>query len=141
ILDGAAARPKDHDFPGRTRLRHRAAVEFGDHAGPHQRGFAAARGSDNRQETGRTQELQQSCSLLLTAEEHVVFVAAEGAETGDRVGPRLGSGIHHSVSFDRRSDVTKPASKAGSKASPACRTTSTETLLKRSLRWLNGGAR
>ena len=61
-------------------------VKLGDHAGPHQRRLAAARGADDRQESVRSQQLEQSGGLLLAAEEEVVLVAAKRAQAGKRIG-------------------------------------------------------
>src|SRR5262249_43789342 len=137
----AATWSQEDDFPGRAGPRHRAAVQLGDHAGPHQRRLAAARGADHGQESVRAQQLQERRGLLLAAEEQVVLVAAKGAETRERVGTPSGMGAHHWASFDRWSDVRNPPRTAGSKVSPACRRTSVDTLLNRSFRRLNGGAR
>ena len=60
VLDGAAAGPENHHLPGRAGLGHGAAVQLGDHAGPHQRRLAAARGADDRQESVRSQQLQRA---------------------------------------------------------------------------------
>src|SRR5262249_15718921 len=140
VLDRTAARPEDHHLPGGAGVGHRAAVELGDHAGPHERGLAAARGPDHRQEAVHAQELQQRRDLLLAAKEPVVLVAAKGAETGKRVGTRGVNALHHSASFACRMAATKSVSKPGAKVSLGCRITCVETLLKRSLRWLKGGA-
>ena len=98
VLDRAAAGPKNHHLPGRAGLGHGAAIKLGDHAGPHQRRLAAARGADDRQESVGSQQLEQSGSLLLAAEEEVVLVAAKRAQAGKRIGPLEVHCPHRSLS-------------------------------------------
>src|SRR5262245_51720666 len=114
-------------------MSHGAAVELGDHAGPHQRRLAAARGADDGQEAVRSQELQERRGLFLAAEEQVVLVAAKRAETRKRIGMLGVGGFHHSASFACRMAATKSVSNPGSNVSLGCRITGVETLLKRSL--------
>ena len=107
VLDGAAAGAENHHLPGRAGLGHGAAVQLGDHAGPHQRRLAAARGADDRQESVRSQQLQERRGLLLAAEEQVVLVAAKRAEAGKRIG-RLGvNRVHQTASFAWRMAAMK----------------------------------
>ncbi len=91
VADRRVPGAQDGDPPARAGARHVAAVERRDQSGPHQRGLAAARTADDREEAIAAQPPQQFVDLPLAAEEQVVFVRFEGPQAGKRIeGGRLG---------------------------------------------------
>ena len=81
IADRVAAGTQERDAPARSGLRHVAAVQRGDQPGADERGLAAARRADDAQEARVPQAAEQIVDLLLPAEEQVVLVGLEAAQT------------------------------------------------------------
>ncbi len=84
VTDRVFSGSEDRHAPARSRLRHRAAVKRRDQAASNQRGLAAARRADDRQESIRSKPPQQLVDLVLATEKETVLVGFEGTKTGER---------------------------------------------------------
>jgi hypothetical protein len=75
-------RPQDGHAPAGAGADEIAGLQGRDETGAYEGRFAAPRGTDDRQEAVRPQPAQQLVDLLFTAEEQVLFVRLEGAQSG-----------------------------------------------------------
>jgi hypothetical protein len=85
VADRVVAGPEDGDAPTRAGAGHEPAVQRGDQARADQGGLAAAGGADDGEEAGAAQAGEQIVDLALAAEEEVLLLRLEAAQTGERV--------------------------------------------------------
>ena len=112
--DGVVLRPQDRHPPVRPGLGHEATLQRRQQAGPHQRGFAAARGAHHCQEPPAGQAPHQLVALLVAAEKEVRLLLHEGPEARERIGA---SPVVHR--YARNSWATKGRNTSGSNSLPA----------------------
>jgi len=105
----------------RACLFEKSAVEMGQQAGAHQRGFAAARGADHRQQAAAAERAQDVLALPLAPEKQVRVVGFERAQPRERILPlrgAIGLGWIGRHCAGLRNFTRKGSSVCGSKVSP-----------------------
>ena len=82
------APPRTHHdhLPRRAGAAHRSPVERGDQARTDERGLAAARGADHREEPMRSEKREELGRLSLAPEEQPVLVGMKRSQTWKRIG-------------------------------------------------------
>ena len=130
MIQGRRAGMRDGNFPARAGREHLAAEQLREQAAAHERGLAAAGRADHRDEAVRTELLQQLHRLLLAAEEEVVLLRRERAQTGERIVGAVGL-VHAVTPFN---SVTNASSSVSGWNSAPWRMTRACSERKRSLR-------
>ena len=123
--------------PARPRAAHRPAVQRGDQARADERGLAAARGADDREQTSRAQAAEQFVDLCFASEKEMIFVWLERPQPRKRIERQLRRHQPRPASPPRMRSM-KGASDSGEKVG-AARMTNASWVRKRSFSAVSGG--